>query len=301
MNDCSIQFVRQCYYLMNSGFSIQESIESIMSFGTSKKEKALAQRVYKKMEEGYTIHEACLNQKEFYGSFWKKIFQNIEKTGNITHLFSLAIKKAESQKNNSNVLCSALVYPLSVLSILYVTIIFLYFKGIPLLENIGMISKTNAEHQILEGLKYASIFLICSSSTFIFSIFYYVQKLHIKENFWNIAHELAASNYTYFDCMDIASKSCYIKLPSPLLEKNYIQDSFFNAYEKSLLHTAYSTGEYCQILKAIDQNFSAHKDHIYSIIQKLIEPIITVITGITILIISIEVFIPLLIQGVDFL
>ncbi|TAH46179.1 MAG: hypothetical protein EWM51_12165, partial [Treponema sp.] len=74
-------------------------------------------------------------------------------------------------------------------------------------------------------------------------------------------------------------------------------ESFSGLYERTVLAAARETGEYAQAFRSLAQRQRRQAGQDFSALQKVTEPVITAITGITILILVSTVFIPLILQG----
>ena len=307
MNAQAINFARFTVDSLSGGCSLRDTLDALASEGSTDGVRKTAVSVRTLVERGWTFPEACLAQNVFRGQVWKRLLGDPGQTGRIQNAFELALSVHEATSALRSGMLAALPYPVTMLALLFGATLWLFVSGIPLFSASGLIGSPEIVIGMKRGVLEALVFLAVSSAGAVVAITRKASRISGKSGFWTRLETLSGAGLCFEDCLSIAARDWSGRTRGAGIgagcartgaeDAISVCESFSGLYERTVLAAARETGEYAQAFRSLAQRQRKQAGQDFSALQKVTEPIITAITGITILILVSTVFIPLILQG----
>lgn len=141
-NNDQVFFAHRLSLLMNSGISIVEALEMLMSMDKSKNHKILYMRMITKIEEGQSLGKSLRVLKITFNYILIALIQNGESSGRLSEALLQASKYLEKKNEMKNKIIGSLIYPffivIATLGMSLFLILYIFPKIIPLLQSLDI-------------------------------------------------------------------------------------------------------------------------------------------------------------------
>lgn len=293
-------FIEYTYELLNHGLTIKEVLENILNQKQLHEVHFETQKILDLLENGYSFYEACTQIKIFKKKFFENILIILQYSGKITLALKLAINNLHIKEKFVKNLLKILPYPIFIISLLFCAVAWLCIKGLYLFQSTGLYG-TDLTIKIIqtEGIKIL-FFLSFISFAFFILIWCVLKKSINKYSFWASFDLLINAEIHYIDCINIITKDypSYKDLFIPPFNKKFTNNNLFDTQSKILFLAGINNGNYKKSINQISTYQLKKMNELFDFLEKMIEPITTLITGISLLLIVQSILIPLLSPGV---
>jgi len=300
MNEHAVSFARFAADALSGGCSVRAALDALAEHAPTRRVRESAKSVLALVERGFTLPEACLEQRIFRDVLWRRLLGESERTGKVQLAFELALSLVELKSTLRSSLAGALPYPATLLGLLLAGTTWLLASGLPKLNASGLYKGEAAAASMEKGALIALLFLLAASAAAAAAFTLRASNLARREGFWTTLENLSLSGIGFEDCMAFASAEWARG------GRNHGEDrsgrgmagsEFFGIYERTVLQGAFETGEYERSFAVLAARQRTKTKQGFAALEKLIEPAVTAIAGIAILILSATVFLPLAVQG----
>ena len=186
INYFTLPFFKNIYQLVNNNFDIINSLK-ITAYCFIDERKLIINFILNKLKIGYTLSESLDIFDEFFNEIVIEIVKISEKTANLSQSIMNIINYLESRNNMQSKIKKTIRYPVTILILVNITILFWLLLIIPQFKNIFI--DLNIKLPLLTKciVKFSS-FLI--KYPIIFIVIFICISLYIKLNFNNIKNKL---------------------------------------------------------------------------------------------------------------
>jgi len=124
-------FCRQMATLLGAGVTILKCLDIISQQVASRKLYAVIRDIYKKMEGGFSLHEAMAKHPTVFSELWVNLIESGEASGNLAMVLNRLATYLERNAQFKKKIISALIYPAILLCAGVGALLFLTVKIIP--------------------------------------------------------------------------------------------------------------------------------------------------------------------------
>ena len=174
-------FCRQLATLLGAGVTILEALIIISKQVTSRRLFNVITNVRKNMEAGLSLHESLAKNRSTFSDLWINLVESGEASGNLAIVLSRLANYLERAVQFRSKIISALIYPMILMSVGVVALIFLTVKIIPTFAS--LFSSFNIELPLITRALIATSNFIRSYLLFLFialGIVIFILRRYIK-------------------------------------------------------------------------------------------------------------------------
>lgn len=296
MNRHAVGFARFAADALDGGCSMRAVLSALSNNGATSTIRKTATSVLTLLERGYTFPEACLAQPIFSDKLWRKHLGETTCTGKVHTALEIALSDIELKESLRAGALGALPYPAAVLGLTLAGTVWLLGWGIPMLSASGTAGGLDDVHAMKQGVLEALLFLAASATALIALFSRRASTLSRRSGFWSALEQLSAAGIGFEDSIAAASKE-WASGGENMLSGLENLNGLIGVYERTVILGALETGEYAQAFHALAERQKKITLAGFSTLEKLIEPAVTAAAGVAFLILTAEVFLPLMIQG----
>lgn len=124
-------FCRQLATLLGSGITILKSLEIISQQVSSSRLFNVIGKLVSDMEQGFSFHEAMAKHPKIFSELWVNLVESGEASGNLAVILGRLASYLERNAAFKRKIISALIYPIILLSVGTIALLFLSLKIVP--------------------------------------------------------------------------------------------------------------------------------------------------------------------------